>query len=113
MKHPSYVSMQPFDLLYGAASDEFYINVQEGSELIHVQGEVRNGFQKYVAWCFIVPGLPLTKRFFRLIGPGATVYDRAGLTYVGPVYEIVPDGADMLWLVFEDGIKRAEERDKQ
>jgi hypothetical protein len=87
--------------MYGDAGDTFYINVHEGSELIHVEGHVGDGCQKHVAWCFINPGLPLTRRYFRLIGPGGTVYDRASLEYVGPLYEKYDDG-DMLWLVFED-----------
>lgn len=95
----THVSLQPFDFFYdGAQADMFFIEVEEGSELLHVGSEERDGFQKFIAWCFITPGLPFTRRYFRVMGPGTTVYDRASLEYVGPVYE----GDSVLWLVFED-----------
>ena len=98
-------TMQPFDFKRGSTFNEFYIEVEEGSELLHVDvvDACENGLMGCRAWCLVRIGLPFTRRFFRMVGPGVTLYKRNDYEYVNTVYE-----GDMVWLVFEDIEKRRQ-----
>ncbi len=94
-------SIQPYGLINGDVFGGYYIDVPEGSDLLDVTIDTMG---VYSAWCIVEIGLPLTKRFFRIMMPGSNMPDRGdALRYVSTVN----DGG-MVWLVFEDNEARQE-----
>jgi hypothetical protein len=94
-------SIQSFNLTLGETFGRFYIDVQEGSDLLDVTIDEMG---VYTAWCIIDVIHPMTRRFFRILMPGSHMPERGdALRFISTVN----DGG-MIWLVFEDHQARRE-----
>jgi len=97
-----------YDLKYG--TNCFFIDVEEGSELMEIIAEEdENGTVYHKAWCITIPGLPMTRRFFEFICPGYTIFNRLELEYVGAL--MVGDRVECL--VFENIVMRENYKKEQ